>query len=332
MRKPEYLSPTALKLYKENRDEYYLRYLADTRSPRDAQTQPMAIGSAFDAYVKSHIHEVLFGKERTKGSAYELHTILEKQVEKQHLMWAREHGAYVFAQYKASGALADLFLELDGAIGTPRFEFDIQGEVRGIDKTIGGVVFMGKPDCYFTNSLGCGVILDWKVNGYCSAWPTSPKPGYICIKPGYSMHPNCDRGPFKGMMINVGTTLDRVDAEWAAQLSIYSWLCGEEIGSDFITAIDQIVCNTKKLSLQWPELKFAQHRCCVSREFQETLFRDAKELWDSIQREHYFWDLTKEESDSRCELLNGRAKAMWEVAESDEDKMFQSMTTLPRSF
>lgn len=66
MRKPDYISPTALKLYRDNRDEYYLRYLADTKSPRDGQTQPMSIGSAFDAYVKSDIHTKLFGAAATK--------------------------------------------------------------------------------------------------------------------------------------------------------------------------------------------------------------------------------------------------------------------------
>ena len=332
MRQLEYLSPTQLKLYREARDEYYLRYLADTKPPRFAQTQPMSIGSAFDAYVKSHVHTQLFGVGRNKGSEYEFNTIFEKQVEPQHRIWGREHGAYVFKMYQSTGALADLFVQLKQAIGEPRFEFELRGEVRGVDKTIDGVVFMGKPDIYFTNHENNGIIFDWKVNGYCSNWPTSPKPGYIRIMPGWSMHKDCDRKSHKGLIINSATTLDVVEAEWAAQLSIYSWLCGEEVGAQFVTAIDQVVCNTKGLSLAWPELRFAQHRLTVKESFQSELFYVAKELWDSVKNNHYFFDLSKEESDGRCALLDGKAKSMWAVAETEEDKMFQEMTEIPRLF
>ncbi len=290
----------------------------------------MSIGSAFDAYVKSDIYSNLFGS-RIIGSPYEFETIFEKQVEKQHRNWARIHGRYVFDRYKASGALADLMLELNGAIGEPKFEFDLQAEVRGMDKTISGVVFLGKPDLHFTNKQNLSVILDWKVNGYVSKWPTSPKPGYVCKKPGWSMHKDCDRVLHKGMYINRATTMDKVDAGWAAQLSIYSWLCGDEIGSDFVTAIDQIVCNTKGLTLQWPELVFAQHRTLVDPQFQIDLFNLAKSLWDSIADDHYFRELTKDESIERGKLLEERAKSLWEPVTSVEDKMFQTMTRVPRT-
>ena len=56
MRKPEYLSPTSISLHEKDVDEFYSRYLADNKMPRMAQTQPMAIGSAFDAFCKSYLH------------------------------------------------------------------------------------------------------------------------------------------------------------------------------------------------------------------------------------------------------------------------------------
>ncbi len=330
MRIPEYISPTSLKLYMENKEEYYLRYLANVKAPRDKQTQPMSIGSSFDAYVKSDIHHKLFGKGSSEQ--FEFDTIFQAQVEPQHRDWARVHGKHVFDMYRSSGALADIMLELNKAIGTPRFEFSLQGMVRGVDKTIGGVEFLGKPDIYFTNSQGAGIGFDWKVNGYLSRSNVSPKPGYVCIKPGWDMHKNCDRVQHKGFTINAATTLDKIDTDWANQLSIYSWLCGEEIGSSFVVAIDQIVCNTKGLTLQWPELRIAQHRLLVAENYQHELFMDAQEMWDRIHSDHYFPELSLEESKSRCEYLDTRAKEMWSAPETEEDKAFQELTTVRRLF
>ena len=59
-----YLSPTSLSTWKKCVDagdmtEFFIRYLADKRPPRPPQTIPMAVGSAFDAYVKCYIMDRL---------------------------------------------------------------------------------------------------------------------------------------------------------------------------------------------------------------------------------------------------------------------------------
>ena len=56
MRMPEYLSPTSLNVWKRDQEQFYLQYLAEKRPPREPQTQPMAVGAAFDAYVKSYLY------------------------------------------------------------------------------------------------------------------------------------------------------------------------------------------------------------------------------------------------------------------------------------
>ncbi len=334
MRKLEYLSPTSLKLYMEDKVDFYMQYLADTRAPRGAQTQPMSIGSSFDAYIKSHIYQLLFGKGH--NPQFEFETIFEKQVETQWRDWARTHGKYVFEQYIASGALADLMLELNKAIGTPRFEFDLKGEVRSVDKNIDGVTFLGKPDIHFTNSAGLGITFDWKVNGYCSKTGVSPKPGYVCIKPGFMMHNDCNRKLFKDMIINVDSSLDRIDKDWANQLSIYSWLCGEPVGGKFVTAIDQVCCNNNKNFLAgsggYPQLRFAQHRLLVDEQYQHQLFDIAKDAWNCINNGHYFSELTKEESDFRCESLNKRAAEQWIQSDDPTEQAFKEMTTIKRKW
>lgn len=333
MRKLEYFSPTSLKLYMENQEEFYLNYLADTRAPRPPQTQPMSIGSSFDAYIKSHIHHTLFGKG--VAPEFEFDTIFTKQVEAHNRDWARSHGRYVFEQYVASGSFADLMLELNKAIGPPRFEFEIRGEVRSQDRTMDGVIFLGKPDVFFTNAEGAGIELDWKVNGYCGKANTSPKPGYICLKPGFAMHKDCSRKQYKGMVINEASSLDKVDQGWANQLSIYAWLCGENVGAQFITAIDQVCCNNSKNALpgqNYPELRFAQHRLLVTESYQHQLFETARKGWMAIQSGHYFLELTKEESDFRCQSLDKRAKRLWDPCDNIEDQTFKELTTIKRLY
>ena len=178
MRTPEYLSPTSLKKFEGNPDDAYLTYLADHKPPRLPQTLPMSVGSAFDAYVKSYLHNALFGNYGA-GDAYARDAIFEKQVEAHNRDWAKLAGEHVFKDYLACGALSDLMLELSTAVNQPRFEFEIKGP---IETRIGGIPMLGKPDVFFINSEGARVVYDWKVNGYCSNSPTSPMPGYVMVR------------------------------------------------------------------------------------------------------------------------------------------------------
>ena len=62
MRTPEYYSPSSLSTWLNNPRDFYLKYLADERPPREAQTQPMAVGSSFDAYIKCYLASCLWGE------------------------------------------------------------------------------------------------------------------------------------------------------------------------------------------------------------------------------------------------------------------------------
>ncbi len=334
MRKPEYLSPTSINLFYADPEEFYIRYLSDAKPPRDPQTQPMSIGSAFDAYVKSFLHEQLFGKG--KDPRFELKTIFEEQVEIQHRDWAWDHGAVAFRKYRESGALADLMLELQQAVSDPKFEIEIKGVVNGqregMERQVAGVVLLGKPDVYFINKLGFPVILDWKVNGWCGTKnPTSPKKGYLRLRHG-STNRSLDKDHHKdaqimlhqGMMVNFGHYLEDVDVTWAAQLSIYGWLCGMDVGTDFITGIDQLVC---KPDGKYPDVRIAEHRLRVSKKFQMEIFGKAVNAWECIHSDHIFRDRSKQESQQLCITLDGKANVMKEIATSTDsaDKVFAEM-------
>ena len=324
MRKIEYLSPSSIQKFEEGLENFYLQYLAEDRPPREPQTQPMSIGSAFDAYAKSFFHHAIFGKNHADSGRFEFDTIFEAQVEEQHRDWARLHGKNCFEQYRSSGALFNLLTELQAARSDPKFEFDVRGAVNGyrdgLKTTLGEVTLLGKPDAAFTNRDGTHIILDFKVNGWCSNYPVSPMPGYVELRNSLGkrcgMHKDCSPYEVGSLTINIGTFLEHHKPDWARQLSIYSWLMGEPIGSDAIMAIDQIVC--KPAPGGFPTIRVAEHRLRVHGSYQHRVFDRACEIWEIVQSDHIFRDLTLEESKGRCELLDQRAAAMY-GAHADPD-------------
>ncbi len=309
-----YLSPTSLSLFLKDREEFYQIYISGNKKERELQNQAMSIGSAFDSYIKSYLHESLFGKGN--DPKYNLKDLFESQVEEQNRTFAWENGKYIFEQYKSSGALSDLMLELQKAQGTPRFEFSVFGVVsgrrEGVFGSISGVPFLGKPDASFVSSEGIHVILDFKVNGFCSNYAMSPIPGYVRLRragnTNFGAHKQAILQYQNGILINIADTLDNFKEDWARQLAIYSWLLGEPIGSDFIVAIDQILCTPSKAqnlnSNNLPEIKVAEHRCRISESYQHQLFQKAVDAWDTINSNHFFRELSLEDSQARCSLLD----------------------------
>lgn len=318
MRKPEYLSPTGIKQWVEDRSMFYMRYLSDNKHPRDAQTQPMSIGSAFDAYCKSYLYEMLFGKGH--NPRFELRSLFEEQVESHNRDWAWEHGRYAFNVYRLSGALADLLLELKSALGTPAFEIEVKGTVTA---NMSGVPFLGKPDLYYMNKEGFPVIYDWKVNGWCSKSAKSPEPGFLRLRHG-STQRHLDKGAHKdavpafrqGIQINAAHPLERVNEDWATQLAVYGWVCGMDVGSEFVVGIDQLCC--KPIGNEFPEVRIAEHRCLVSSDYQWATFGRACQIWNAITTGHVFTDMTKEENDARCAALDGKSELTAKLLASDD--------------
>lgn len=314
MRTPKYLSPTSLGKWLNDPEEFYLQYLADNRPPRFPQTQPMSVGSAFDAYVKNYYHKCLFGVVAPK---FEIETILTEQVEPHNRDWAFDAGKYAFECYKKSGALADLLVELNNAQCAPRFEFTLQADLFGVP-------LLGKPDLYYIHKSGTPVELDWKVNGFCSKFNKSPEKGYLKIRDGWVGTPSRNAGgshkdalPMRvnGIIINTAHYLEDVNDGWAKQLATYGWLCGAEIGSDFITALDQLCCKPDKPNR--PKIRVAEHRTRISKAYQLSTVEQYKQLWEICTSDHIFRNKSKEESAARCNMLDKQYLAF-----KDEDDDF----------
>lgn len=330
MRFPKFISPSAIGVWNDNREEYYLRYLAENRPPKKAQTLPMSIGSAFDAYVKSYLVDRLFGKDNRPQFAFQ--SIFEAQVENQNRDWARKHGKHAFEAYKKSGALANLMLELSKSSVEPRFEFKVDG-VIGKDASVSGVPLLGKPDLYFVTDVGAHIIVDWKVNGYCAKSAKSPTPGYVLCRDGWDpedykrsrshnmRHKNCHPLHVGGLIINIAEFMEDVEESWARQLCIYAWLLGEEVGSNFIICIEQLACGPG--DGDYPKIRVAQHRMRASQDYQFGLIMNIHEMWAALHRGHIFTELTSEENTEKCKKLDRYYRAF--IGTSEKDEWFTKM-------
>lgn len=256
--KLKYLSPSSYHLYKRNPKQFYLSYIAGYRSPA---TDPMLLGTAFDVYVKAYLAKQLFG---TKPDLSPLDDI------PQHV---KDSAALVLQAYIKQGAFASLLREMEHSISPPKFEFLLHNEVHGPG---GSIPMKGVPDLYCTARCGTLVIYDWKVNGFYSNSTTSPTKGYVHIfepppKIG-KQHVDCIIKEVAGIKVNTSY----FDPYWANQLTIYSWLLGEEVGSEsHVVGIDQLVCNP-------PDIRVAKHRTTVSRDYQLALWKDMLSVWNEV--------------------------------------------------
>jgi hypothetical protein len=285
MRVPKYLSPTSISIWIKNREEFYLKYLADNRPPRMLQTQPMSIGASFDAYIKSYLYKRLFGKSH--DPKFDFQNLFEAQVEPHNRDWALKHGKFLFNFYKESGAVADLMDQLLDAESDPNFEIQIEGHVSYSGVVTkweeNPVVLLGKPDIQFINKLGAFIIYDWKVNGYCSVSLTSPKKGYIKTYGMKASGPHKDAVLYEadGIIINVAHPMNVIDTAWADQLCIYSWIMGANVGSKFTVGIDQL-CGKGGVDNRFPDIRIASFRNRIDKQYQEDLFTEITDIWDRV--------------------------------------------------
>lgn len=225
-----YLSPTSVNMALNDPEQFYMQYLTGYK-PREPQTLPMSVGSAFDAYVKAYLYkELVAPSKHGNSSSYELEHLFESQVESQNRDWARSHGGFVFGMYKQLGSLSDLLLDLRRACEStgvlPIFESKIEALVNGVP-------LLGKPDLYFRLPPsdrwpnGTKIVFDWKVNGYCSKSAVSPVAGYAKIRGGRtsgSCHKEAQLCYKSGMAFNVNGYFEHRHESWASQLAIYSWV------------------------------------------------------------------------------------------------------------
>lgn len=293
MRSPTYLSPTSMSKWSDNPQGYYLKYLSDIQQPEEPQTRPMSVGSAFDAYVKSFLYEALFGSPHAAGNdvRFSREAIFEEQVEQHNRDWAKTAGEHCFSWYRILGALDGLMIDLGKSKGPPKFEMDVRGpvsygrfnEVSGQRDAALVVPFRVKPDLHYVNEHDAFVILDWKVNGYCSASGRSPTPGFIRARRTGKMpwtHDAAKFGTHRGILMNIAKGIEHYEKDWARQCAVGAWVCGAPVGSDFITVIHQLACGTK--TGDKPKITVAEHVGHITPAYQEIIHDEAVKMWTAI--------------------------------------------------
>lgn len=301
MKKPRHFSHSGFKLFEKDPEAYYRYYLAEKALEREPQNHYMAIGSAFDAFVKVDLHKI-FINDGDPG--FTLPYLFEKQVDEQWREQAWVDGQKVYGEYKSSGAFDDLCEEMKGCV-SPGFETDISGVVcaEGHD---GGVLINGKPDVQYFNSSGKRIIHDFKVNGFYSKSPPSPKEGYLKIfqtKFGTRMpvgkHKKAVERVHKGHKINGAAFFSSNCEEWADQLSMYAWVLGEPVGSDYVLSVDQMVCNSQK-----GEIRIAKHAGLCSERHQRQLYARLHRAWTAVNNGHVFLNMPYEQSMAKCKTID----------------------------
>lgn len=284
MRIPKYLSPSGYQTFKNDPIRYFVQYLADELEPRMEQTIHMAMGSAFDAFVKSQITKDLQIKD-----AFDCRQLYEEQVHRKYWDELWDKAGFLLNMYKSCGAYGLIVADMGFANIEPRFEF-------GVEANILGVPCFGKPDAFYINRYDTPVILDWKVNSFLSA-ENKKKKFYVLDHQLGVPHRFAIINLDQDLPICVNHGLEETDEGWAFQQFVYAMGLGSKIGDRFITSIDQATGTGC----------FYTYRACLSKTFQIKAAKDLKRAWEQITSGYIFENLglTREESDTLVRKLGG---------------------------
>ena len=299
--KIKYLSPTSLATFENASDRFVMTYVANL--PRTPQLRVMAVGSAFDAYVKGAIAEDLLDQ---KGVAEQL---MQEQVIETWRIEVDGHGRRLLKLYKSSGAYNKLLKEMEGSEDVA-FEFDAKTVLPN------GVPIAGKPDLAFSKIVDgqmVRVIDDWKVSGFYSK--ASPTSGYsrLLDAKGNNRGPHRDCMVFRKHGFDVGIG-GKIKPEWEDQITMYSW-CLESPAqqkSVWILGIDQLVLQNLTGKYEGPQgqtFKVAGYRRV--RKDNAELMERLKRAWDYITQEWYYPHMTLEESQDRTNQLTKDEQLVW---------------------
>ena len=291
-----YLSPTGVLTYLRDVQEFYVRYVLGCKN-REPQSVPMAVGSCFDAILKSKISSVLLGKSETE--VFDL--LFTSSVDSKLRDAVLPYGLHCWQEYSDSGAFADLMLELSLAVAEPRMEFEIRESVALVAG--GAVPLMGKPDLYFVTPSGYQVIYDFKVNGYMGKSALSPKPGYLVCRS--RIGDSWRRDPYKDLIIGLPVPGIKMNLrmlpqfgssvqDWLIQLCMYAWILGEPIGTETVFGIEQLTGSGP-----YGDIRISSFRFQVERTVQLQLRDLIWEIWKRIQENK--WDNISPETRSALE-------------------------------
>lgn len=238
---PEYLSPSTFMIAEDcELSAYILKWCGIPQSRY--QTRPMAMGSAFDSFIKAEIAKKM-GK--TKSS-----TFLAKLLENVSIPEIIPAGKKLAEQYIDSGCLNRL---LDDGLE------DIEIDFKKVE--IFGIPVYCRLDAFMFDLRP----VDFKVNGFESSSGGSIKPGYFRrIRDGHD----------SGYHRDQGCPMETIDRKWAVQLAFYWWVLHhtEDISGPVSGRIEQVCIKPYKT-------EFVSYDAPVSTTFSIELKANIQSLW-----------------------------------------------------
>lgn len=308
MRKLERLSYSAMSLWEKDPQTFFLTRLAGTRTRREPQGLPAAIGSAFDARIKSSLAASLWSQPPAE---LKFDALYEAQVEPQNRsQQLLDDSALLVSRYVACGRYAELMNALATSPTPPRFESEVLTNVEGVP-------FTTKPDLTYVAGQ-TQVIHDWKVRSFYSTSGASPTQGYVQWRDSMqtaASHKKFRGRQWEGVVLHDGCLSEFSDA-YADQTAMYAWALGVEPGNAFIASIDEMVCRPGSI-------RVAELRATVSEPWQRKLLNRLKRCWNSIQAGHVFVDMTFEQSQAKQSTLERAAQTMG--CDDEDDRYMASL-------
>jgi hypothetical protein len=212
---------------------------------RMPQTEQMALGSAFDAFIKTEIAVRLDLPEAEKRLAS-----LLKNVDREQQAMIPE-GNKVCQEYIEDGCL-DVIME-EGMC-----DVELLFGTKDEPMVVSGIPIFGFPDGRIIEGP-----LDWKVSGWGSSRARSPKPGYQHYTKGNKQH------------VKYGIPMHEIDRRWATQLFFYNLLFDGvyDAKKEYWGAIDQIIVGQG----------VASYRTSLGHDFTVALWADMICRWDKLQ-------------------------------------------------
>ena len=278
------ISPTMLSTWERSRVDWMRTYIGvPMKGPdgeivlttvREPQTEPMAAGSAFDAYVK----EVLIqGGDAESISSLDITSSPYWKVEPWNVEYGVKIGKYLLKKYTELGGMIRFQRLINEGVEL-FMEEKVSGEITG-ESTV--VPIGGFPDLFWYED-GVLTVHDWKVSQIKNDKPTIMK-GYseLMVPPLVKVPRNATLKPGDGdgdglvyTHPDAGIGLEEIDSKFADQLTIYAWLCGSEVGKPIVGAIDRL-CGMP--------LRVCRYRGMIGEEYQMKLVARLEAAWIGIQ-------------------------------------------------
>ena len=93
---------------------------------------------------------------------------------------------------------------------------------------------------------------------------------------------------------------------WADQMSTYAWALGSGVGGiDFVVRIEGVACRHPRAGMR---VKCTTHMNQVSPQHQLQVMDEYKSIWNAIETNHIFNDMSQEDSVKRCQVLDLQAE------------------------